>query len=33
GVRDLAIATVRAHLQKLAHEGRVDWDGDRAVPA
>jgi ribonuclease/clavin/mitogillin len=33
GVRDLAIGTVRAHLEKLAHEGRVDWDGDRAVPA
>jgi glyoxylase-like metal-dependent hydrolase (beta-lactamase superfamily II) len=33
GVRDLATATVRAHLEKLAHEGRVDWDGDRVVPA
>jgi glyoxylase-like metal-dependent hydrolase (beta-lactamase superfamily II) len=26
GVRDLADATVRAHLQKLAHEGAVSWD-------
>ncbi len=32
GVRDLAAATVRAHLEKLAVEGRVRWDGERAVP-
>ena len=30
GVRDLAAATVRAHLEKLAHEGRLRWDGERA---
>jgi glyoxylase-like metal-dependent hydrolase (beta-lactamase superfamily II) len=33
GVRDLAEATVRAHLEKLAVEGRVQWDGERAEPA
>jgi len=33
GVRDLAAATVRAHLEKLAVEGRVRWDGDRVDPA
>ena len=33
GVRDLARATVRAHLEKLDHEGRIEWDGTRAVPA
>ncbi|MFB6192591.1 MAG: MBL fold metallo-hydrolase [Haloarculaceae archaeon] len=33
GVRELATATVRAHLEKLAVEGRIEWDGDRAVPA
>lgn len=32
GVRDLAGATVRAHLDKLHHEGRVEWDGSRADP-
>lgn len=32
GVRSLARGTVRAHLEKLAVEGRVDWDGERAVP-
>ncbi len=32
GVRDLARATVRAHLGKLAVEGRVAWDGERATP-
>lgn len=32
GVRDLAGATVRAHLEKLAHEGRVRWDGAHADP-
>lgn len=32
GVRDLAEATVRAHLEKLAVEGRVSWNGDRARP-
>ncbi|SFS02212.1 Glyoxylase, beta-lactamase superfamily II [Halomicrobium zhouii] len=33
GVRDLAGATVRAHLEKLAAEGRVEWDGRRVRPA
>jgi glyoxylase-like metal-dependent hydrolase (beta-lactamase superfamily II) len=33
GVRDLAGATVRAHLWKLRHEGRVEFDGARADPA
>lgn len=33
GVGDLARATVRAHLEKLHHEGRVRWDGSRADPA
>jgi len=33
GVRDLAGATVRAHLEKLAVEGTVRWDGERATPA
>lgn len=33
GVRDLALATVRAHLEKLAHEGAVRWEGERIVPA
>ncbi|WP_159901262.1 MBL fold metallo-hydrolase [Salinirussus salinus] len=32
-VRDLAMATARAHLEKLAVEGRVRWDGERARPA
>jgi glyoxylase-like metal-dependent hydrolase (beta-lactamase superfamily II) len=32
GVRDLAEATVRAHLEKLAHEGRLRWDGATARP-
>lgn len=32
GVRDLARATVRAHLEKLAVEGRIAWDGERACP-
>lgn len=31
GVRDLAIETVRAHLEKLAREGRIGWDGTRAT--
>jgi glyoxylase-like metal-dependent hydrolase (beta-lactamase superfamily II) len=30
-VRELAEATVRAHLEKLAVEGRVRWTGDRAA--
>jgi len=30
GVRDLAEATVRAHLEKLAVEGQLRWDGSRA---
>lgn len=33
GVRDLARATVRAHLAKLAVEGHLAWDGRRARPA
>ncbi|MFD1586877.1 MBL fold metallo-hydrolase [Halorientalis brevis] len=33
GVRDLARATVRCHLQKLAVEGDLVWDGDRAALA
>jgi ribonuclease/clavin/mitogillin len=33
GVRDLAEATVVAHLEKLAVEGHVRWDGDEATPA
>jgi len=32
GVRDLALATVVAHLEKLAVEGAVQWDGERARP-
>ena len=32
GVRDLAAATVVAHLEKLAVEGRLAWDGKRAWP-
>lgn len=32
GVRDLARATVEAHLEKLAVEGRLAWDGERARP-
>ncbi|PSP61304.1 MBL fold hydrolase [Halobacteriales archaeon QH_8_67_36] len=32
GVRDLARATVRAHLEKLAVEGALRWDGERAEP-
>lgn len=32
GVRDLARATVIAHLEKLAVEGRVRWDRERAEP-
>jgi ribonuclease/clavin/mitogillin len=31
GVRDLAEATVAAHLEKLAVEGAVRWDGERAL--
>ncbi len=31
-VRDLARATVVAHLKKLAVEGRVRWTGERATP-
>jgi glyoxylase-like metal-dependent hydrolase (beta-lactamase superfamily II) len=33
GVRDLAEATARAHLEKLDHESRVRWDGTLARPA
>ena len=32
GVRDLARATVLAHLEKLAVEGTVSWDGERVAP-
>lgn len=32
GVRDLARATVLAHLEKLAVEGHLEWDGERARP-
>jgi glyoxylase-like metal-dependent hydrolase (beta-lactamase superfamily II) len=32
GVEDLARLTVAAHLEKLAIEGRVAWDGRRAAP-
>ncbi|MBV0923723.1 MBL fold metallo-hydrolase [Halomicroarcula limicola] len=32
GVRDLARATVAAHLEKLAVEGALRWDGERATP-
>jgi len=31
GVRDLARATVVAHLEKLAVEDSVEWDGQRAA--
>ncbi len=30
GVRELAAGTVHAHLLKLAHEGRITWDGTTA---
>jgi len=30
GVRELAEATVRAHVEKLRVEGRLAWDGERA---
>ena len=33
GVEDLAGATVRAHLEKLAAEGHVRWDGARVDPS
>ncbi|QLC33769.1 MBL fold metallo-hydrolase [Halarchaeum sp. CBA1220] len=32
GVREQATATASAHLEKLAVEGRVEWDGSRATP-
>ncbi|WP_224332517.1 MBL fold metallo-hydrolase [Haloprofundus halobius] len=32
GVEDLARATVVAHVEKLAHEGWVVWDGERVRP-
>jgi len=32
GVRALAAETVVAHLEKLAVEGRVEWDGVHAIP-
>jgi glyoxylase-like metal-dependent hydrolase (beta-lactamase superfamily II) len=31
GVREMATRTVEAHLEKLAVEGRVEWDGKRAT--
>jgi hypothetical protein len=31
GVEDLAAATVQAHLEKLAVEGSLGWDGERAT--
>lgn len=31
-VRELARSTVAAHLDKLAVEGKVDWDGERVHP-
>lgn len=33
GVRDMAAGTIRGHLEKLAVEGRVRWDGAHADPA
>lgn len=33
GVRDLARDTVGAHLRKLAVEGHIEWNGQRALPA
>lgn len=33
GVETAAARTVRAHLEKLAVEGRVSWDGSRATPS
>lgn len=32
-VRGMAVATVRAHVEKLAAERRLAWDGARATPA
>lgn len=32
GVRDLAAETVRAHLEKLARERHIGWDGRHATP-
>jgi len=32
-VRELAVATVRAHVEKLAAERRVRWDGEQMRPA
>lgn len=32
GFRDMAAATVVAHLEKLDVEGRLEWDGERAHP-
>ena len=31
-VRELAVATVEAHVEKLAVEGRIRWDGERVRP-
>jgi len=33
GVQDLARSTTAAHLDKLAVENKVEWDGERAWPA
>lgn len=32
GARDLARSAVRAHLEKLAVEGQITWNGDRVKP-
>lgn len=32
GLEDLAARTVRAHLEKLAVEGKLSWDGETALP-
>lgn len=32
GVEDLAALTVEAHLEKLAGEGAIEWNGERARP-
>jgi hypothetical protein len=31
-VEALASATVRAHLERLADEDRIEWNGERARP-
>lgn len=32
-VHRFAVLTIRAHLRKLAVEGDISWDGERAIPA